>query len=280
MTSVDGRSPRSRVIKLDARIKTLLKPVLDQNPDLVLSGSTLWLRPVRHIGRRIVIKQDQAHCFKLEWGLLTLFVPFAHPLETPDWFSDSIERSSLVRWVDYHPMRRMLTRSGEDEYMNWGRYHWNYDDPTVAEDLLFQIGSVLRLVRSLDTLEKCVAFLHNQKWDAPRKTADWAMFAHLALGHVGPARAHWIAVRQRYLMNLVEEPRTPVELRNSRYCELDIPLTARDRAALSDLLHRWETDNVEALKLTGIWERSPFPLERASGMEVLDKTLESHPQPA
>lgn len=280
MTSVDRCSPRSRVMKLDVRIKTLLKPVLAQNPDLVLSGSTLWLCPVRHIGRRIVIKQDQAHCFTLEWGLPTLFVPFAHPDETPDWFSASIDRSSLVRWVDYHPMRWMLTRTGEDEYMNWGQHHWNIDDPTVAEDLVFQIGSVLRLMRSLDTLEKCVAFLHNQRWDAPRKTADWAMFAHLALGHVGPARAHWIAVRQRYLMNLVEGPRKPVELRNNRYCELDIPLTARDRAALADLLYRWETDNVAALKLTQIWERSPFPLELASRPDALDKTLVSDPQRA
>lgn len=248
-------------MKTDPRIRKILKPLLERNADLTLVGSTIWLRPIHHIGRHIVMMHDQDHCFRLEWRLPNLFVPFAHRVQHPNWFTESVLRSSLVRWTDYHPMRDKLTRRGEDEYMNWGRTFWNYDDPTMPEDFVFQIESLLRLLRSLSTLEKCVAFLHMRRANVADLFEDWSMFANLSLGHVGVARAHWISVRQDYLGNMVEHPRSPVELRNARFCELDGPLIARDRRALAMLLHRWEAENIATLKLHNLWESTPFPME-------------------
>lgn len=38
-------------------------------------------------------------------------------------------------------------------------------------------------------------------------------------------------------------------------------LAANDRTAMARLLHEWEAYTVEKLKLDGVWERTPFPLE-------------------
>ncbi len=40
-------------------------------------------------------------------------------------------------------------------------------------------------------------------------------------------------------------------------------LGAEDRAKLAGLLHEWEAYTVEKLKLGGVWERTPFPLDKA-----------------
>lgn len=243
------------------RIAHLTKPLLDQNPDLVMIDNCIWIKPAHHFGRCILIQMDVDYCFRLTWKIPCLFVPFAHPVEYPDWITHPIERSSIVRWVDYHPMQKSLTRRGEFEYMNWGRTYWNYEDPTVPEDFVYQIGSTLRLLRSLDTMEKCVAFLHLKFRQTSQNIRDWTMFAELGLGYIGQARAHWISVRQDYLSWLVEHPETPLERRASRLCELDEPLITRDRQGLASLLHRWELENITTLRLETIWERSAFPLE-------------------
>lgn len=248
-------------MKINKQLVRLIKPLLERNPDLAAIGHTIWIRPVHHFGRCISIQTDEAHCFRLHWKLPCLFVPFAHPDQYPDWISLPIERSSIVRWVDYHPMGSALTRTGEHAYMNWCRTSWNYEDPTVAEDFLHQVESTLRLLRSLDTMEKCAAYLHMNFMRVYQGVRDWSMFAHLGLGHIGPARAHWISVREHYLAALVEDPKTPLQRRSSRLFQLDEPLITRDRQALATLLHRWEFENVTTLKLENVWERSSFRLD-------------------
>ncbi|MDB5646386.1 hypothetical protein [Methylobacterium sp.] len=248
-------------MKPNRRIALLTEPLLARNPDLAIIDNCIWVKPVHHFGRCILIQMDDDHCFRLEWKIPCLFVPFAHPVQYPDWITHSIERSSIVRWVDYHPMHKSLTRKGEHAYMNWGQTYWNYADPTVPEDFIYQIEATLRLLRSLDTMEKCVAFLHMNFLRTYQNVRDWTMFAHLGLGHIGPARAHWISVRQDYLAGLVEHPETPLQRRTSRFCELDEPLVTRDRRGLATLLHQWEFENITTLKLETVWEQSSFPLQ-------------------
>ncbi|MGU3362169.1 hypothetical protein ACLBWX_17730 [Methylobacterium sp. M6A4_1b] len=197
----------------------------------------------------------------MEWKIPCLFVPFAHPIQYPDWISHLIERSSVVRWVDYHPKHEALTRKGDHAYMNWGRTYWNYEDPSITEDFVHQIEASLRLLRSLDTMEKCVAFLHMNFLRVSQSVQDWTMFAYLGLGHIGPARAHWISVREEYAQGLVDRPTTPLQLRTSRLWRLDEPLINGDRHALAKLLEEWEFENVTTLKLDKIWERSAFPMD-------------------
>jgi hypothetical protein len=38
-------------------------------------------------------------------------------------------------------------------------------------------------------------------------------------------------------------------------------ISHKDKLALIRILHRWEAYSVERLKLTAIWERTPFPIE-------------------
>lgn len=52
-----------------------------------------------------------------------------------------------------------------------------------------------------------------------------------------------------------------VEGLGDRLKERGADLSPEDKLALVEILHRWEAYSVEKLKLTQIWERTPFPLE-------------------
>ncbi len=87
----------------------------------------------------------------------------------------------------------------------------------------------------------------------------WRATIQIALGRLDEARdilndPRW-ADRSGVLFN------REVEGLGDRLKTLGSDISRKDKLALVDILHRWEAYSVEKLKLTAIWERTPFPLE-------------------
>lgn len=253
-------------MRAKSRIRKLIRPILDRNPDLVLVGhNTLWLLPIRHIGRHIHFQSYRDNYFILQWNLSALFVPALWVAPAIGSFYDLIGRSSLQTT---HRDLNLPSRNPESllyrctpPFFNEGCGLWVYDDPAIQDDLIFQIEAILRLMRSLDTLEKCTAFLRPHSIYTPCQIEHWTMMLDLAVGDVDAARDHWLTVRHRHRRQSPEEPRGFFERIDHRWAELDEPLMSADRRALAALMGKWEAENIHSLKLQDIWDPYPFPFE-------------------
>lgn len=260
-----------------ARLKTLIKPILSRNPDLMLAGKdTLWLRPVEHMGRQIHFRRGPADYFSLQWHLSALFVPALWVAPHIGSFYDRIGRSVMHCESRSH----LWLPAGDEGHLyrseaplfHAGTGLWIYDDATLQEDLVHQIEALLRLLRSLDTLEKCIAFLRLPIRLPMNQIEHWTMLMDLAVGNVDAAREFWRGVRHRHRAPSHEDPTDFFGRIAWRWLELDAPLMAGDRAALAILLSRWETENVQRLSLGEAWNLVPFPLERALADQPPERT--------
>lgn len=223
------------------QIKGLSAPLLARNPDLVDAGrNTLWLTPVGHVGRIILIdRKSHPDCFNISWHVVEFFMP-----ETTSW-------RSLGRCGDniHRPNRPP------------GKRGWFWSDPTIYEDFIDRVeAEALPLLRSLDTTRKCLEFKRGDPQRSGYLDHHWRVGACIALGEIETAQELWSEMRRRYVDG--EPSANPIEqLIYRRFRALDLPLRSGDRAALCDLLAQWEAENLVGSPVEPHWERSAFPLE-------------------
>ena len=211
------------------QIKKSLAPLVERHDDLVLKGPWLYLKPVRHLLRAVLIdRTGEAARFRPRWAVMSLCVP---------------QRVFPLNWG------AMISRPGTNKL-------WFWDDPSLQADLLAAIEEqALPRLRMLKTLGDFVAFANDRHrfsldpFDAfllPRIVVD------VARGDLAAARSGCEEVLSGRTMWSMPG-RTVGEL-----CHL---VGKNDRAGMARLLHEWEAYTVDKLKLRDIWEPTPFPLE-------------------
>ncbi|MCJ2082868.1 hypothetical protein [Methylobacterium sp. J-090] len=223
------------------QIKDLVRPLLERNSDLTIIGrDTLWLRPVGSVGRLVLIdRTSRAECCRVSWYLSEFFMPSAYSWDRLGRCNDLISRSAGFE----------------------GGQGWYWSDPTIYTDIVTRVeADALATLRPLRTARACLEFARTRRATIGYLDAHWHLFAHIALGELDAARAMWAKSRGFYRPGrIMDEPIHQLEY--DRFCLIDVPLMADDRAGLAVLLHRWEAENIVGSPLEPHWVKELLPLE-------------------
>lgn len=219
-----------------AQIKKMVRPLLELNSDLALVGRWIYVRPVHHVARAVLIDAtSSADHFVPRWAVIHLF-----------------------------EARRVFTLSWGSLLSNPRQGNWwsARNDPNVAEALVEAIEKqALPWLRTISTLDLYLAFMsqnrfrdHLFQWPTARIVMDAACGDLDAARKIGEQNLEeWSIDREEY----DEDDR----LKFARLRELCALLKSDDRTGVARLLHAWEALTVKNFKIEHIWEPTPFPLE-------------------
>lgn len=221
-----------------AQVRKLVQPLLDKHDDLAWVGRRIYLKPVRHFARAILIdRMLDKDGFQPQWAVLHLFQWRMH--FTLSWGECLDKRSGELPGV------------------------WRIHDPNVSTQLIETIEQdalpILREMRTLDDYLTYVSgnyFRHQlYEWPTAKIVLD------VALGDLEAARS---LCDQNLASWSVEWPHhndvKKIELR--KLCELCALLQNDDLIGLVRLVHEWEAATVKNFKIEHLWEPTPFPLEQ------------------
>jgi hypothetical protein len=218
-----------------AHVKQVVQPLLQRNPDLVLVGRRVFIKPVRHILRGITLMRSiNPSLFIPAWAVVFMFEP----------------------------------RGGFS--LNWGeriyKVTWdvtNLDLPTKMCEAIEE--QALPLLRPIETIDDFVGFATKERF---RDTyldlyEHRKIFVDIARGDLDSARSicEYMATghaERRYLPMKMDEEYDRI---TKELCPL---IAKNDRAGLARLLHKYEESSVRAMKLEKYWEPTPFPIELKS----------------
>lgn len=222
-----------------AQVKKLVQPLLDQNSDLAWVGRQIYLKPVHHFARTILIDR----------------------ILDPDGFRPQIAAAHLFDVHDTFPL-------------NWSQWlrkpsgpmpgSWLINDTDVGQMLIETIeASALPRLRAMKSLDNYLAYTSQAGLRDLLVRPTARIIMDVALGDLDTARTIYESQRELWF---VDKPNYDDEdkamLRRLR--ELCALLENDDRAGLARLLHDWEALTAKNLKIAHLWEPTPFPLELQS----------------
>jgi hypothetical protein len=214
------------------QVKKLLAPLAARHDDLELVGFTLYLKPVRHLLRGVIIERTgEAGRFRVPWAIMSLCEP----------------RHSLpLNW-------------GANVYPN---RLWLWSNPTLQDDLYQAIEEqALPALRAIATLDDFFTFASNRErfglWPFDLFTL-LRVGVECARGDLDSARAGCAELKSGLTRWSMPSMREEFDRVTGELCPL---LAANDRAGMARLLHQWEAYTVDKLKIGHIYEPTPFPLE-------------------
>lgn len=215
-----------------AQVKQVALPLLQRNPDLVLVGRRVLIKPIQHILRGISFGRSIApNLFIPAWAVIFLFEP-----------SDSLS-------------------------LNWGeriyKVAWDVANPDLPVKMCEAIEEqALPLLRPIKTINDFVGFATKERF---RDTyldlyEHRKIFIDIARGDLDSARSicEYMATdhaKRRYLPLKMNEEYDRI---TKELCPL---IAVNDRFGLARLLHKYEESSVRAMKLEKYWEPTPFPIE-------------------
>lgn len=213
-----------------AKLAPLMRPLLERHADLEMRGRWIVVKPVRHVFRGIILDRTS--------GAATTAV------------------SSVVRHLFEYQTSIPLIWKQEFPWLDLSR-------SDQLENLFDGIERIfLPQIRSVQTVGDLVAYV-DRHWARHRlfDTPETKVIVDAALGRLGEARAVAEANVERWSSN---NPRWDDEDRRqmSGLVKLSDCLVRGDTEGIACLLHEWEAATVKHNKLEGLWEPTPFPLEK------------------
>ena len=214
------------------QVNRLLKTFTGSHSDLSLVGRWLYLKPVRHLLRGILIERiGDASRFRV-WSAVA-------PLCEPEEFFP-------LNWAT-------IVRPTSD---------WSWNNPDLQKQLYASLEEqALPQLRAITSLDDFVTFADSSE----RFSLTAFRYYHLRSLGVDAARgalegarktcAELVGGRTKWSAPSMREEFDRV---TGELCPL---LAANDRAGMAKLLHQWEAYTVEKLKIDHIYEPTPFPLE-------------------
>lgn len=216
------------------QVKAWLTPLLQQHKDLALVGRLLVVKPVNHILRAVLIdRTSSANRFRPLW--------FIHHLCDP-------RGEYHISWGE------KLTLAG-------GR--WDADDPEMPALLRKQIETVaLPNLRPIITFEDYLAAVsrHGSRHLLFDVGPSDKVVVDVAMGDLTAAR-QLCMTRIAHMSNPKPEDDGWTKAMVSGAKLLCGMLAQDDYAGLIRTLHGWEAMYARNLKLTDLWQPSPFPIE-------------------
>jgi len=221
------------------QVKKLLTPLAARHDDLEVVGRWLYLKPVRHLLRGVVVdRTSSANWFRVRWATMSLCEP----------------RHSLpLNW-------------GGQVYPTEGLWFWS--NPSLQDDVYHAIEEqALPALRAIQTLDDFFAFASDRErfglWPFDLFTL-LRVGVDCARGDLDSARAGCAELNSGLSRWEDPELREEFDRVTGELCPL---LAADDRAGMARLLHQWEAYTVEKLKIGHIYQPTPFPLEAMSASD-------------
>jgi hypothetical protein len=217
------------------QIKAIFARLLERNEDLVLIDRVLVLKPVRHFARAIFIdRTSSADTFQPQTALLVLFVGYEHrPLIVGEWLYRK-ETSGSKRWLWSDPfMPQDFIRIVEQDALPRLRAvrapedYLRYAEEVYEHHFPFYWGLRLSLCVTLGRFDEARDIMNDRRWSKIS-----ASFFNKEIEGLG-----------------------------DRLKEQGSAVSREDKKALVSILHEREARSVEKLKLSAVWERTPFPIE-------------------
>ena len=218
-----------------AQVKQVVQPLLQRNPDLVLVGRRVIIKPVRHILRGITLMRSiNPSLFIPAWAVI-------FPFEPIDSFS-----------------------------LNWGeriyKVTWDVTNPDLPAKMCEAIEEqALPLLRPIETIDDFVGFATEERFCHTYldQYEHRKIFVDIARGDLDSARSicEYMATdhaKRKYLPLKMDEEYNRI---TKELCPL---IAKNDCAGLARLLHKYEEGSVRAMKLEKYWEPTPFPIELKS----------------
>ena len=220
-----------------AQVKKMVRPLLERHTDLALVGRWIYVKPVHHVARAVLIdRMLNPEKFSPRWAVVHLFeAQKFFPLDWGEWL---------------HNVSSPTPGS------------WKITDADISLALINQIErNALPQLRTIETLDDYLAFVARHMFGP--KLFGWPhcrIIVDVALGDLESARA----ICNEYLPRWsVDHPDFDEDgkAKYRRLRELCAKLAEDDRAGLAQLLHAWEAYTVKNFKIEHLWEPTPFPLE-------------------
>ena len=222
-----------------ADVRRMVQPLLSRHADLALVGRWIFVKPIEHFARGVLIDSTAyKERFDPRWAVTHLFqLKHFFPL---DWGAYLVNNRSNLPGI------------------------WRTFDPDVELSLIESIEEqALPTLRAMTTLDDFLTFVsqhyfrhHLFEWP------DRRMIVDVALGKLEAARAlckeniqDWSEICPHYD---AEDRAQLLGLQKLCAC-----LAADDRRGMAELLHQWEAETVKKLKIEHLWVPTPFPLEGA-----------------
>ena len=220
-----------------AQVKKLVQSLLDRHDDLVLAGRWIFVTPVHHFARAILIDAtSNKDALSPRWAVVHLF---------------EVRRFFKLNWGEFLN-NEPSSRPGL----------WNIHEPDIGSTLVKQIERhALPVLRNMKSLDDYLAFVKQHK--SRHQLLEWPtakIIVDVALGNIDAAKAicrdniqHWSTDQPHF----DDDDRAEC----ARLRALCACLRTDDRAGLAQLLHEWEVHTVQNLKIEHLWQPTPFPLE-------------------
>jgi hypothetical protein len=214
------------------QIKNLVAPLLERHADLALIGPFLVMRPVHHFAHTIAINRSSS----------------------ADVFEPQTASVSLLTKRDHFGLGIGFFFRGRTGFLwRWSACETEEDFVRIAE------SEALPQLRSIQSLQDYYTFVKELRDIHFPFYWGWRAAMKVAMNQLDEARE--ILNDSRWKKDSGAIFNREVEGLGDRLKARGSDLSRKDKLALVEILHRWEAYSVEKLKLTAIWERTPFPLE-------------------
>jgi hypothetical protein len=220
-----------------AQVKKMVQPLLRRHADLALVGRWIFIKPVHHFARAILVDRTAyKEQFEPRWAAIHLF---------------QVRKAFSLSWGD----RLANCRSSRPGI-------WRSFDPDVELSLIEAIEEqALPRLRAITKLDDYLAFVsqhcfrhHLLEWPHCKIIVD------VALGDLDAARSICREHGQRWSVDDPEHDEDG-KAKFRRVRELCARLAVDDQPGLARLLHQWEAETARNLKIEHLWKPTPFPLE-------------------
>jgi hypothetical protein len=239
-----------------AQTKVMLKPLLARRPDLAFVRGHLFLQPVTHYLRYVILNTKLSKRFYPTCGVLQLFdrndflhisvsKKYLHPTRT-SWHQEDQGHAALL--IDYieHKMLPLIEPIIDPEHHSiFGREHWDRRNKWCdlpPGDLARDYCSAGLYDAAQALLERMITEQNHSEFSAKAHNPPAGLIRFgepLPRGAKDHPLFYW---RDAYLLELLRT----------------------DRSSIIPLLHEWEEHSVRAMKLEKYWHRTPFPAESVS----------------
>jgi hypothetical protein len=217
-----------------AKIKKLVQPFLQRNPNLNIVGRFVFFKQVDHLLRGIYVDRcGNKNRFDPKWAVDYLFRP--------------IKEYSLGLGEDIYP-------EPEDQ--------WYINNPNIEEKFALRMEKIaLPKLKTLETIEQ----FSNIKYHlcgqlmTLNKISSRKFYIDLALGKYKDAEKalEIFSMQSDYWFKDFHSPEHYDEVMN----EVRPMVQAQNKAGIASKLHEWEAYTVKQLKLEKYWQPTPFPIE-------------------
>ena len=218
-----------------AQVKKIVRPLLERHADLALVGRWIFVKPVHHFARAVLIgRMLNPDKFRPQWAVIHLF---------------EAQKSFSLDWGEW-----LYNESSESPGS------WKITDLDISSALTDEIERrALPQLRTIQTLDDYLAFVSRHMFR--HQLFDWPqckIIVDVALGDLEPARSICKENMHRWS---VDQPHHDEDSKAKyrRLRELCARLAENDRAGLARLLHEWEAYTVGTSRSNTSGNRPRFP---------------------